>query len=141
MKKIIPIAALLITVFTINAVAQSKTPSAVVSSFERTYNNAERSSWTIVDDLYRVDFTVQNESLTAFYKADGELVASSRNISAMQLPISLKSALGNQYSHYTVSSLFEVDGHDGIGYYARLSNQKSEILLQSTSFGDWVVKR
>ena|ERR1700722_2632492 len=141
MKKIIPIAALLITLFSINAVAQPKTPSAVVTSFGRTYSNAERPTWTIVDDLYRVDFTLQNENLTAFYKPDGELVASSRNITTMQLPISLKLALGNHFGNYNVSSLFEIDGHDGICYYARASDQKSEILLQSTSFGDWVVKR
>lgn len=141
MKKIIPIAVILITFSTINAFAQTKAPSAVVGSFERTYANAERSTWTTVHDLYRVDFTLQDESLTAFFNVDGDLIAASRNITPVLLPIFLKSSLKKQFSNYTVSSLFEVDGPDGIYYYAKVNNQKSQIMLQSTSSGDWVVKR
>jgi hypothetical protein len=141
MKKIIPIAAILIAFSSINAFAQTKTPSAVVNSFERTYGNAESSVWTAVNDLYRVDFTLQDEGLTAFFSAEGELIAASRNITPVLLPIFLQSSLKKHFSKFTVSSLFEVDGRDGINYYAKVSDQKSQILLQSTSSGDWVVKR
>jgi hypothetical protein len=137
MKKIISITAILLAFSTVSVFAQAKTPSAVVGSFDHAFASAEKPVWTAVNDLYRVDFTLQHEQLTAYFKGDGELYASSRTITSMQLPISLKASLEKHLSNYTVSSLFEVDGQDGILYYARVSDQKSEILLQSTSFGDW----
>jgi hypothetical protein len=141
MKKIISITAILLAFSTVNVFAQTKTPSAVVSSFEQAFAVAEKPVWTAVNDLYRVDFTLQQEQLTAYFKADGELYASSRTITPAQLPISLKASLDKHLNNSTVSSLFEVDGQDGILYYAKVNDQKSEILLQSTSFGDWVAKR
>jgi hypothetical protein len=140
MKKIISITMILVAFATVNVFAQTPTPSVVVGSFERKFINAEKPSWTAVKDLYRVDFSLQDQSLTAFFNADGELVASSRNITPMQLPISLNSSLEKQYGKYVVSSLFEIDEQDEIHYYAKVSNQKSEILLKSTSYGDWVTE-
>jgi hypothetical protein len=141
MKKIISIGVILLAFSATSVFAQTKTPSAVAGSFERSFATAVHPSWTAVNDLYRVDFTLQHEDLVAFFSADGELIASSRNISLSQLPISLKSSLEKHLRTYTVSSLFEVDGPDGIYYYAKVSDQKSENLLQSTSSGDWVTKR
>jgi hypothetical protein len=141
MKKIISIAMILVAFTADHAFAQAPTPSVVVGSFEHKFANADRSSWTVVKDLYRVDFSLQNQNLIAFFNADGELIASSRNITPMQLPISLNSSLENHFSNFTVSSLFEVDEHDEIYYYAKVRNQKSEILLQSTSYGDWIAKK
>lgn len=132
---------ILVALFTAPAFAQTPTPSVVVGSFEHTFANADRPSWTVVKDLYRVDFSLQNQILTAFFNADGELIALSRNITPMQLPISLNSSLEKRFGNFTVSSLFEVDKNDGIYYYAKVSNQKSEILLQSTSYGDWIAKQ
>jgi hypothetical protein len=140
MKKIISLAVILVGLSTATAFAQTPTPSVVVGSFEHKFTNAEKPTWTVVKDLYRVDFSLQNQSLTAFFNADGELVASSRNITPMQLPISLNSSLEKHFGKYIVSSLFEVDGRDGVYYYAKVSNQKSDILLKSTSFGDWVAE-
>ena len=140
MKKIISIAALLVAFSTTSVFAQSHTPSLVVGSFEHKFINAENSSWSAVSDLYRVDFSLQNQTLTAFFNADGELVASSRNIIPMQLPISLNASLEKDFGKYTIASLFEVDEFDEVRYYAKLSNQKSGILLKSTSYGDWVTE-
>jgi len=140
MKKIISIALILVAFSTAHAFAQTSTPSAVVGSFEHKFINAEKASWTVVKTLYRVDFSLQNQSLTAFFSGDGELVASSRNITPMQLPISLNSSLEKHFGKYIVSSLFEVDEHDEIHYYAKVNNQKTEILLKSTSYGDWVAE-
>ena len=134
----ITIATIILAFATTNSFAQIKTPSAVVSSFERTFAKAETPIWSAVTGLYRVDFSVNKENLSAFFSAAGELIATSRDIAPTQLPISLQSSLEKHFGHYTVSSLFEIDQNDGIFYYAKVNNQKSEILLKSTSFGEWV---
>jgi hypothetical protein len=141
MKKIISIAAILLAFSTGSVFAQTKTPSVVVGSFDKAFSAAEKPVWTVVNDLYRVDFTLQGEQLTAYYQTDGELYASSRTITLTQLPISLKASLDKHVGNSAVTSLFEVDGQDGISYYAKIADQKSELLLQSTSYGDWVAKR
>lgn len=140
MKKIISIVLILMTLSTAGVFAQTTPPSAVQASFAKTFANAGNPTWTSVKDLFRVEFMAQNQSLTAYYNASGDLIASSRTITPMQLPISLKLSLEKQYSNAVISSLFEVDGRDGIYYYAKVSNQKSEILLKSTSYGEWMAE-
>lgn len=132
------ITAILVAFAATNTFAQTKTPSAVEASFKRSFAEAENPSWTVVSPLFRADFTLNNESLTAFFDADGELVASSRSLKVNQLPIALQFALQKHVGNYTVSSLFEVDRKDGVVYYARVADQRSERLLRSTSYGEWV---
>ena len=55
--------------------------------------------------------------------------------------MSLKSDLKKNFYDYEVSSIFEVDREDGIIYYATIKNQKNELMLESTSSGDWVANK
>jgi hypothetical protein len=138
MKKLFVIISILGSIGTGSLYAQSKTPIAVVSSFQSSFNNASGGNWSFVKGLYQVDFTVDNENLTAFFDKDGNLVASSRKVTLLQIPLSLKSDLKKDFHNYEVANLFEVDKEDGIVYYATIKSDKNQLELRSTPSGDWV---
>jgi hypothetical protein len=138
MKKFFVIISILGSVYAGSVSAQSKTPSAVTGSFHTNFSDARDESWTTVKGLYRVDFTLENEKVAAFFNEGGDLVASSRPVTLTQIPLSLKSDLKKNYTDFSVSSLIEVNKEDGIIYYATVRNDKNQIKLESTSSGDWV---
>jgi hypothetical protein len=141
MKKLFLIITILGSVYTTSIYAQSKTPSAVLSSFQRSFNNATNETWSTVKGLYRVDFIFEREKVAAFFNENGDLIASSRNVTLLQIPLSLKSDLKKHFHDYEVSSLFEVDKEDGIIYYATIKNYKNQLALESTSSGDWIAHK
>jgi len=130
--------AILGSVCTSSLYAQSKTSSAVISSFQSSFSQAANETWSTVKGLYRVDFDLENEKVTAFFNGDGDLIASSRNVTLEQIPLSLKSDLKKQFHDYEVSSLFEVDKEGGVIYYATVKNDSKLLKLESTTSGDWV---
>ena len=141
MKKSFVIITILCTIWSTSSYAQSKTPSSVLSSFQESFRNAGDATWSNVKELYRVDFNLDEQKISAFFNADGDLIASSRNVTLLQIPMSLKSDLKKQFNDYEVSSIYEVDNEDGIIYYATIKNDKNALMLKSTSSGDWVANK
>ena len=60
-----------------------------------------------------------------------------RNISSLELPISLQANLKNNYSKYWISDLFEVSNQEGTSYYITMENADSKIVLKSSGNGRW----
>jgi len=141
MKKLFVIIVIFGSAYSTSLYAQSKTPAIVLSSFRSSFNNAENVSWSSVKDLYRVDFTLDEQNISAFFDEDGNLIASSRNVTLQQIPMSLKSDLKKNYPDHEVAGLFEVDKEDGITYYATIRNSKNQLSLESTPAGDWIVTK
>ena len=140
MKKLMVVFSIMGTLCTSSMYAQSLAPSAVLNAFHSYFTTAAHDSWSTVKGLYRVDFNLENEKVTAFFNADAELIAASRNVSLLQLPLALKSDLTKNFNSYKVSSLFEVDKEDGVYYYATVNNNKNQLVLESTPSGGWVKK-
>jgi len=124
-------------IYTTRSYAQDKTPTSVLTSFQNSFINAENTAWSIVKDLYRVDFTLEDEKASAFFNSDGNFIASSRQVTSLQLPMFLKSSLKSSFHNYDIINLFEVDNENGVTYYAIIKNSKKQLMLESIS-GEWV---
>jgi hypothetical protein len=116
-----------------------KVATAVLLSFQKSFSTASDVTWTKVKDLYKAEFTLDNEPLTVWYNPDGNMVALTRLITANQLPIAAQVALKKDYSNYTVVNLFEVDTDEGNNYYAVVDNVKSTLKLKADAGGDWMI--
>ena len=140
MKKLFIIMSILGSICTSSIYAQDNTPSVVLSSFQKSFSNAANETWSTVKGLYRADFIFENEKVAAFFNPDGELVASSRNVTLLQIPLSLKSGLKKDFHNYEVSNLFEVNKEEGTIYYAAINNSNKHLMLESTASGTWIEK-
>ncbi len=132
MKKIIIMLAIAISSLTAFA-GEENVSSTVLNAFNKEFAGAKDVQWTSADNYYKAAFVFNGQNVTAFYQLDGELIAMTRNISSLELPISLQTNLKNNYSKYWISDLFEISNNDGTSYYITLENADSKIVLKSDS--------
>ena len=130
MKKIIIMLAIAISSLTAFA-GDENVNSTVLNAFKKEFAGAKDVQWTSTDNYYKAAFVFNGQNVTAFYQVDGELIAMTRNISSLELPISLQTNLKNNYSKYWISDLFEISNNEGTSYYITVENADSKIVLKS----------
>lgn len=137
MKKLLIVFTIFSSIYSTNSFAQDKTPAIVSEAFQTSFTNTKEVTWTEVNDLYKAAFTSDGQSLYAFFNADGSLVASAREVSLLQLPLSLQNDFRKNYHDYTATNLFEVDNDGGSTYYVTVEGNSAKLQLKSTSYGTW----
>ena len=114
--------------------------STVLSSFNKEFAGAKDVQWTTTNNYYKASFVFNDQFVSDFYQLDGELIATSRNISSLELPINLQTSLKKNYSKYWISDLFEISNNEGTSYYITLDKADSKVVLKSSG-SKWDVFR
>lgn len=136
MKKIIIMLA--ITISSLAAFAsEENVDKKVLNAFSQEFAGAKDVKWTTNETFYKVSFVYNSQYVYAFYQLDGELLAMTRNITSLDLPISLQTSLKKGYEGYWISDLFEISNNEGTKYYITMENADSKLVLKSTNAGDW----
>lgn len=112
------------------------TPAAI-KAFSRTFNNAQEVTWTASNDLSKVSFQINGQYATAFYSGTGEMVAITRNISPLQLPVMLLATIKSEYTAQWISELIEVSDETGTHYYVTLEDADQKVTLKSNGIAAW----
>ncbi len=113
--------------------------SRVLNAFKSEFNSAKEVSWTAGSNYYKVAFVYNEQHVSAFYSKEGELLAMTRYISSLDLPMSLQTSLKKNYSDHWISDLFEVSNNEGTAYYITVEDADSKIVLKSDGTSGWEV--
>lgn len=105
--------------------------ASVSNAFHHAFKNASDVQWKDGGTYYKADFTLNGQYVTAFYNTEAKLMAVTRNISPVQLPVTLQNNLKTHYEDYWVSELFEVSDESGTSYYVTVEDGDSKITLKS----------
>ena len=105
----------------------------VLQSFQSRFAAAKEADWSVTADLYKVQFILNGQHITAFYKSDGTVAALTRNIITEQLPLALQTTLKNEYKSYWVSALFELSNDEGTQYYVTLEDADTKLVFKSSA--------
>lgn len=108
-----------------------------IASFESTFTSATEVKWTVNENYYKADFSLNGQYAAAYFDLDGVLFATTRNITSLQLPIALQASLKKDYSNYWVSELFEVSNDGGTEYYVTLETADNKLVLKAASYNEW----
>lgn len=103
----------------------------VVNSFNSSFKSATEVKWTITDNYFKADFALNGQNVSAFYDVEGTMIALTRNISSLQLPIALQADLKRGYDAYWISDVMEVANEAGTSYYITLENADTQLILKS----------
>src|SRR6476646_6483389 len=79
----------------------------VTNAFYSTYNHVSDVKWSESNGFYKVEFDFNNEHFTDFYNADGDLIATSQQVSSTSLPSSLQVTLKKYMADYWISDLYK----------------------------------
>lgn len=107
--------------------------AAVTNAFQSSFKNASDVQWKDGGHFYKADFTLNGQYVSAFYDQHAKLLAVTKNISPVQLPVTLQNNLKNEYADYWISELFEVSDESGTKYYATVEDGDDKIVLKSYS--------
>ena len=140
MKKIMMMLALALTIGTSFAfTGEEAINKQALNAFKKEFAGATEAAWTAGNDFYKVTFSLNDQKLFAYYNMQGEFLAVTRNISSLQLPLTLQTSLKRSYSNYWISDLFEVAKNDGTNYYITIETADTKIVLKSADGSDWSV--
>ncbi len=140
MKKIMMMLALVLTVGTSFAfTGEEAVNKQALNAFKKEFAGATDAAWTVGNNYYKVTFSLNDEKLFAYYNTQGEFLAVTRNISSLQLPLTLQTSLKRSYSNYWISDLFEVTKNDGTNYYVTLETADAKIILRSADGTNWSI--
>lgn len=103
-------------------------PQDALSTFYKTFRNAENITWSDVDGITRIGFTVHGQEQFAYYNND-ELLVLAKRIDVSELPSSLQQGL-KSYSNYAQSELYEVESDGSKEYYITLDNESKHLVLR-----------
>lgn len=140
-KSILSIAAVLLMGLSVFAANNDEKDinQSVIRSFHSEFANAKNIKWEQKTGYVKVEFTLNDQVLFAYYDNDGKLTAIVRNIVSDQLPISLLTSLRKEYTGYWISELFELAADDQTTYYVTLENADKKIVLRSNGVDTWDV--
>lgn len=113
------------------ATPDEKISSAVLNAFNTTFKNAAHVEWTIGDNFYRADFQLNGQYVNAFYSVNGEMMALTKKISSVQLPVALQTSLKEETKGSWISDLFEMATEEGTFYFVTLENADQKQVLKS----------
>jgi outer membrane lipoprotein-sorting protein len=105
--------------------AESNTPD-VLQSFFKTFKKAENVSWSEVDGMLRIAFTLEGHQKYAYY-SNSDLIVLATQIQSADLPATLKDQLA-KYKDFVASEVYVLD-HNGAKEYCISLEGKSENLL------------
>ena len=140
MKKIIMLAVALTTI-TISSFASDiiGVNQRVLTSFKKSFHNAEVVRWELKNNLYKITFKNFDKELFAYYSADGDQVAVSRNIHIDQLPLALGAELRNKFSQGWLTELFEVSSNGQTSYYATIECSTHTTVFKAEGSSGWAI--
>jgi hypothetical protein len=141
MKKLATVLAATAILFSASAFTkdsnETKASSKVEKSFEKDFSNATNSTWRKVGDVFIVNFDVNNSTIEAAYNQDGELVATSRQVVANELPLAITLAIGKKYPGYEVAKKAEeITFEKQTNYYINVGNDKEILKLKCSVNGE-----
>lgn len=108
----------------------------VRKSFEKEFGGASDVQWTSAGSNYKASFVYNNQYVFAFFTAQGELMGITRNLTSLELPVTLQASLKKDYRDFWISNLFEVSNQEGTHYYITLEKADSKLILSSEG-ADW----
>ncbi len=114
----------------------------VKAAFENDFAKASQVSWEKSSDFYFASFTLNNVKVDAAYNEEGELVGTSRRITAEQMPLSISLAIAEKYAGYQLDKTAVELTYEGLTrYYVTVENESQVLQLKCYSDGEIMVER
>lgn len=98
---------ILLTLAALLTIGSSKTnaqdmnvSAAVTNSFHSSFKNASGVQWKDGGSYYKADFEMNGQFVSAYYDQNAHLMAVTKNITTVQLPVTLQASLKKSYADY-----------------------------------------
>lgn len=138
MKKIILSMAIVLALFSSAFAGHTgNTKELAVAAFQKDFHKASDVRWAVTDNYVQATFSMDKETLYAYYDFQGNLIGLVHHILTTSLPENLRKDIKKHYNNYWVSELFEVTSDAGVYYYVQLKNANETLVLSTEGTNGW----
>jgi len=85
-----------------NDIPTKDVPSVILNTFKSQFPKALDIEWEKENNIYEVEFELENTDHTARYNTDGKLIIFKKDIHTSELPQAIKSVLSANFKDYVV---------------------------------------
>jgi hypothetical protein len=110
---------------------------SILDSFSSTFSKATNVTWEKAATYYKASFWMNGKPLNAILSKDGRIIAVTQNILSTELPVQLRTSLGNNYPDYWITDLFKYTNMDETRYYITIENGKENKIMESVGTIEW----
>lgn len=141
MKKIIFVAVVLMCAYA-TGFAQSKTPSAVTTAFNKKFETATNVKWGKEGAKeWEAEFTFEGSSISANFTDEGIWLETEREIKVADLPKAVTASISSKYSGWTITEADKTEtSKHGTIYEADLKKGKEKKEVDFKEDGTLVVE-
>ena len=107
------------------------------ASFKKEFNSAVNVKWEAGKEFAKATFELNGQVMFAYYSAEGELMAVTRNIVSSQLPFKLLAEIKTNHKQAWISDLFEISANGETTYYVTLESAEAKTILKSAGTAGW----
>lgn len=135
-RKIIAVA-FAATILTTSAFASGEeNKDKAIKNLKKEFSTAKDIQWKLTDNFIKASFNWNDQQLEVFYNYDGEMIAKSRHVKPVSLPIDAQRTIAEKYKGYTFDETVEYNGAEGEHYfYTSLVKDNTKVLLQISPEG------
>ena len=141
MKKTFVTLVVLLTISITSVLATGKTgvDPKILSAFQKEFSFAKNVKWEEEGNLTRVNFSLNDQGIVAWYNSDGELITTARNILYHQLPISVMRSLDKEYAGAGIFGIVEISRNEATWYQIQADKKGKKLLLKASPSGNITV--
>jgi hypothetical protein len=136
-KSILSIAIVLAVIGTAFGKHPSTVTQRAAASFQNDFRQASEVSWAETNNYVLATFSMNRETMFAYYDFQGNLIGLVHHILTTSLPENLKADIKKHYGGYWVSELFQITNEQGVYYYIQLQNADETIVLSTEGTNGW----
>ena len=93
MKRLLLTLTIAFSFFSLSSFANDNVTPQALQAFRSSFKNATEVQWSVSNNYFKANFAMNGEYISAYYDNDGKMVALTRNISSLQLPLVLQTEM------------------------------------------------
>ena len=122
MKSLKIAALILFTTMTVNAqdVKNEEIPKNLKSQFEKEYPNATEIEWEKENNLFNVEFDIDEKEQEIWYDDSGNIIKTEHELEEAELPEAIRSKIKSSYSAFKIDDIEMKKENDEVTYEIEL---------------------
>ncbi len=115
-----------------------KVSAQTINTFKVLFPGAKEVSWdeNVEKGLLSATFVLDEETLTAFFSGDGELVGTTKKIDVKDIPAKALRKIKKDYASFKITDAIEFTQEDTSNIYVMVEEGNKKQILEVTAYGN-----
>jgi hypothetical protein len=105
-------------------------------ALNKEFAGCESVTWTKVKDYQQANFVFHESLVVAYFNEEGDLLGSARNITVVQLPLSVLQSFDKHLASFEIFEITEITNAEGTSYWVTLDKGNKRYHAKANANGE-----